>query len=106
MKRIRQVLIVIFLSAILTGCGMGILYTHTMQPLSLDEHKTRIVQKDGQGDIKHIVLFNSLLSVAWDDAAIGDIAKKSGLKEIYFADLETLKILTIWNQYTVHVYGQ
>ena len=43
---------------------------------------------------------------AWDSAAIGDIAKKNGMTELYFADVETFSILHIWNQYTVHVYGK
>jgi hypothetical protein len=38
--------------------------------------------------------------------AIGDVAKKAGMKEICFAELETLSVLRIWSQYTVHVYGK
>ena len=34
------------------------------------------------------------------------IAKENGIETIYYADLETLSILGIWNQYTVHVYGK
>jgi hypothetical protein len=53
-----------------------------------------------------LVLIYPPLSAAWDDAAIGDIAKKNGIQELYFADLETLRVLGIWNQYWVHVYGK
>jgi len=44
--------------------------------------------------------------VAGDSNAIGDIARKNGINTLYYADLETLSVLTIWRQYTVHVYGQ
>ncbi len=94
------------LAVVLSGCTAGIIYTHTMQPLTLDLHSTRIVPTSGEGDIKHLVLIYPPLSAAWDDAAIGDIAKKNGIKELYFADLETLRVLWIWNQYWVHVYGK
>ncbi len=94
------------LAVLLAGCSAGIIYTHTMQPLTLDMHKTRVVPTGGEADIKHLVLLYPALSAAWDDAAIGDIAKKNGIQELYFADLETLRVLGIWNQYWVHVYGK
>ncbi len=89
---------------LLSGCGMGMIYTHTLSPLTLDMHHTPMIQNADQGDIKHIQV--QMLGVAWDSAAIGDIAKKHGMKDVYHADLETLRVLGIWNQYTVHVYGQ
>jgi len=46
------------------------------------------------------------VDVLSDSNAIGDIAKQNGIETVYFADLETMSILIIWNQYTVHVYGQ
>ncbi len=97
---------VLALAVLLAGCSAGIIYTHTMQPLTLDVHRTTVVPTGGEGDIKHLVLLYPALSFAWDDAAIGDIARKNGIKELYFADLETLRILGIWNQYWVHVYGK
>ena len=98
------------------------LYIHTRRPLTLDMNRTRVVSTSGQGDIKHIELIWAGLAwnsaevggpleldwagAAWDSAAIGDIARKRGMKEMYFADLEIFSILNIWNKYTVHVYGQ
>jgi hypothetical protein len=46
------------------------------------------------------------IDVMWSSNAIGDIAKKNGIETIYFADLEVRRILYIWNQYTVHIYGK
>ncbi len=38
--------------------------------------------------------------------AIGDIAKKHGLKKVYFADLEIFSILGIFKYEKVHIYGE
>jgi hypothetical protein len=89
---------------LVSGCTSGIVYTHTWQPLTVDMHRTEVVSTSAAGDIKHIAIY--VASVAWDSAAIGDIAKKQGLHELYFADLETLSVLRVWHQYTVHVYGK
>jgi hypothetical protein len=89
---------------LVSGCASGILYTHTWQPLTQDMDHTGVASTVGAGDIKHIAIYWA--SVAWDSAAIGDIARKQGLHELYFADLETFRVLRIWNQYTVHVYGK
>ena len=104
MKQRQFWLIALVLALLVSGCGAGIIYTHTYQPLTHDMHKTPVVQTEKAGNIKHIQI--GYIGVAWDSAALGDIAKKNGLTEMYFADLETLKILGIWNQYTVHVYGK
>jgi hypothetical protein len=104
MRKIGFALATVMLAALLSGCGAGIIYTHTVTPLSLDLHQTKVVQTDKTGDIKHIQFL--YLGVAWDSVAYGDIAKKNGMNELYFADLETLSVLRIWNQYTVHLYGK
>ena len=104
MKQRTYRLIALALALMISGCGVGIIYTHTYQPLVLDMHQTPVVQTEKDGNIKHIQI--GQIGVAWDSAAIGDIAKKNGLTEIYSADLETFKVLSIWNQYTVHVYGK
>jgi hypothetical protein len=104
MRTIRFALFAVVAAFLLAGCGAGIIYTHTVVPLSLDMQQTKVVQTEGTGNIKHIQV--SIIGVAWDSVAFGDIAKKNGLNELHFADLETLKVLGIWNQYTVHLYGK
>jgi hypothetical protein len=104
MRNIRFALVAVGLAFLFSGCGSGIIYTHTVVPLSLDMQQTEVVQTKGTGNIKHIQV--SYVGTAWDSVAFGDIAKKNGLNELYFADLETLKVLGIWNQYTVHLYGK
>ena len=104
MMRTAFIPALLFAGLLVSGCGVGIIYTHTRQPLSVDAHRTPVVQSEKTGDIKHVQL--PYVGVAWDSAAYGDIARKNGINELYFADLETLRILTIWNRYTVHLYGK
>ncbi len=50
--------------------------------------------------------FSYYIDVIWDSNAIGDIAKREGIDTVYFVDLEVLKVLGIWSQYTAHIYGK
>ena len=87
----------------------GCMYVHTIQPLTLNMDRTPVASVEKEGSLKLITfppLAGSYQLVAWDSAAIGDIARKQGMQEVYFADLETFSILRLWNQYTVHVYGK
>lgn len=87
-----------------SGCApTGILYTHTKIPLDTNMSRTTTAGKGASGDLKHISFY---VNVMWDSNAIGDIAKENGIETVYYSDLEILKVLTVWNQYTVHVYGQ
>lgn len=87
----------------LTGCGTGLVYTHTVEPLDINHKRTQGVQSSEEGDVKHI---QYSVSARWASNAIGDIAKKHGMKTIHYADIERLSVLGIWSQNTVHVYGQ
>lgn len=44
-------------------------------------------------------------TLAWDEAAIGKIAREGGIEEISFADYELLDILGIFGKFTINVYG-
>ena len=90
--------------ALLCGCGVGLIYTHTVEPLDVNCDKTPYAARSEKGGIKQIQY--SLVDVRWDSNAIGDIAKREGLKEVYFADLETLRVLVIFTEKTVHIYGR
>lgn len=100
------VLLVTFLIPVVFsfGCASGILYTHTVEPLAYARHPAPVVEAGKQGDIKHIQF--QVVGAMWGDDALGDIARKNGMKEIYYADLERLAVLIIWRQYTVHIYGR
>jgi hypothetical protein len=88
-----------------SGCVRGYLYTHTVEPLNPNMHRTDVAAEGKtEGDVKHIAFRG--ISVAWNDNAIGDIARKNGLTVLYFADRETVSVLGIWRRETIHVYGR
>jgi len=101
MRRLA-ILFVLLASTFLAGC-VGLVYTHTTEPLSVDFHGAPVVQERSRGDIK---TFQYYVQVQWDQNGIGQIAKEYGFEEVYYADLETLSVLGIWTQRWAHVYGK
>jgi hypothetical protein len=88
-----------------TGCVSGLIYQHTVMPLTTDFRST--ATDGGQtaaGDTKHLKL--SYVDVIVDSNGIGEVARHNGLQQVDYADLETLSILGIWTQQWVHVYGR
>lgn len=94
------------LMAILTGCSpYGYVYHHTTQPLDTSMDQTPTMFGDPQeGDIKHFSY--NVVDLSIGSNGIGEIARTRGIETIYFADIETLRILGIWEQTFVHVYGK
>lgn len=87
----------------LCGCApLGLVYTHTFEPLSTDFHDAPVTTEQAPGDVKQLHIY---VRVLWSGNAIGEIAKEHGIDEIYYADLETLSVLGIWTQEWAHVYG-
>lgn len=106
MRRSGYRLAALTVAALLRGCGGGFIYTHTLEPLTLDMKQTPMAETEKTGAIKHLSLRKSSISVEWSSNAIGDIARKHGLQKVFFADIETLAVLGVWRQRTVHVYGK
>lgn len=103
----RYIAITAILASVMlfSGCGIGLIYTHTVKPLNPNMHSTEMKPASGQGDIKQIAIQG--ISVTWDDDSIGSIARENGLKELYYADREILSVMFgIWKQETIHVYGR
>lgn len=111
-RRILRTLAAAAALPLLAACQTGLIYTHVTEPLSTNFDKTKVFAEPNEvakGDVKHVsvpVLDGVSVDVTWNSNAIGDVAQRNGIDEIWYADLETLSILTIWNQYTVHVYGK
>jgi hypothetical protein len=101
--RALQLTLTVLLPFLLSGC----LYVHTRQPVTSDMRQTPVSSYEKTGSIKVITwpLSNQGL-FAWGSAAIGDVAKEQGMKEVYFADVEIFSVLRVWNEYTLHVYGK
>lgn len=92
------------LAPALTGCAFpqGLIYSHIVEPLSADFDETPVVGDRAAGDVKEIQYY---VRVLWSSNGIGDVAKKNGFEKVYYADLETLRVLGFWIQEWVHVYG-
>ncbi len=105
MKRFYLYITILATVLMLTGCGTtGIIYTHVTTPLDTNMSLTPSGVSEDEGSIRHLVL--GPLHFMWDSNAIGDIAKEHGIETVYYADLEVLSILGIWNEYTIHIYGK
>ena len=44
--------------------------------------------------------------VQWKGNGIGEVAKAKGFKRVYYADVETLRVLGVWTQRWVRIYGE
>src|SRR5262245_41547913 len=109
MYRVRTALLAALLP--LCGCMTGVIYTHTFEPLQTNFHGQPVFRgklERGESDIKDLrIPWPVSLEFRWHSNAIGDIAEREGLEEIYYADIEHLSILfSIWRQDTVHIYGR
>ncbi len=112
----------IFLALMLAGGGAvscssmpkagisGHLYTHIHEPLDLNLNREPVFRENaerGASSIEHVVIPTTIYSAQWDTNAISDVMQRSGLEEVYYADLETFSVLFgLWNQYTVYAYGR
>ena len=95
----------------LCGCVSGLLYTHTYMPLTINFNETPVFThklETGESDVKDLrIPWPVSMDIKWHSNAIGDIAKREGIDEICYADIEHLSVFfAIWRQDTVHVYGR
>ncbi len=98
--------VLIPLVAGIAGCSpYGYIYHHTTRPLDKNMMKSpSVASKASQNDIKHFSY--NIIDIRRGSNGIGDSARTHGLTEIDFVDIETLRILGIWEQKYVHLYGQ
>ncbi len=108
MKHFGIYITILLLLSLCSGCvTAGILYTHVTRPLDTNMSETLNGIAQANGSIKLIHLPVAVpLDFLWDSTAVGDIAKEHGLETVHFADLERLSVLTVWNRYTLHLYGE
>ncbi|MFT4537800.1 MAG: hypothetical protein ACI841_000978 [Planctomycetota bacterium] len=100
----------LFLSRVLLGLGLalttscrGAIYSHTTEPLDINYIRTPVMNDVSRGDIKKITY--SSFEVEFGKNGAGGIAKNAGFDDIYYIDIETLRILGFWTEEWVHVYG-
>lgn len=101
-----------------TGCGVvvknghavlvGAVYTRVKFPLTTDLNHTPTAVDTGEGKIVRIKEPFSGYGIyaEFNSNAIGEIAKRHGLKTVYYADIERLSILGIWRHDEIIVCGE
>jgi len=83
----------------LSGC----IYSHTVEPLMTDFELTPTGDEPSSSEVKSVTYY---VTVEWDENGIGTIAKANGIEDIYYADIETTRILRFWKRRRVHIYGR
>jgi hypothetical protein len=88
----------------------GGLYSHTVQPLTVNREITDIKNSkmEGKGRITQINYpLTSVLSVRVGNNGLGQVAKEHGMTTIYYADLEQWSaVFGLWSMEIVHIYGR
>ena len=104
MKCLSSRLTILAVILLFSGCSpRGFLFTKATMPLDINFSQTPRGSDHGKGNVKHLHYY---ADVMWGSNTIGDIAGQNGIETIHYADVETLKVLGIFNRYTVHVYGE
>ncbi|MCU0726864.1 MAG: hypothetical protein MUE73_13920 [Planctomycetes bacterium] len=86
----------------------GLVFTLHTIPLTEDLDDDAVVVVHRNSDTRQIrePISGAGLSATWHTNALGDIAREHGLTHLDYADIETLSVLGIWTQETVHLFGR
>ena len=86
----------------------GFVFTHTRIPCTQDLNNTPVTNIHADGIVFHVAepVTGYNFYIELNSNALGDVAKKHGLSKVYFADLETFSILSIWKHEKLHIYGE
>ena len=106
---------------LLTGCASnyraavkptaGALFTQVKAPLTTNFNGNPVgpgVKKFSRRNTYYFFSWpvaSAPLDFAWDEVAIGRIAKEGGIHEVSYADYEFLNVLGIFATFTINVYG-
>lgn len=84
-----------------------LLFTYNKVPYTQDLDNTPVTDATGKGKVIRIKEpFSGYgISAEFNSNAVGDIARKNGLTEVYFADMQELNILGIYRERRLHVNG-
>lgn len=113
--RIQNRLPLLFLAGtlLLSGCGpgplVGMAYTNVTYPYSKDLDRTpAALTAKGSGGITEIrePVTGYGITAQMNSNAIGEIARKHGIKEVDFADQKEVSILGIWTTRSIIIYGK
>ena len=86
----------------------GYLFTWATVPLTRNYRHTPVVDSaNGYGSIFHLEYSYWYIpfSLDWGDNSIGGLAKEAGFDEVYYADMTTISVWTVFRMQRVRVYG-
>ena len=93
----------------LSGCGpIGWIYTEKTEPFVIDMNATKVGSKMAELSSKeiHEPITAAGIGIEWKSRAIGEAAKKHGITDVYFADIQTTSVLGgVFRMQTIQVYG-
>lgn len=83
---------------------LGFVYTRQTRPLMTNFDTTPVAIDSGSNDVKTFTVQN--FNVEWGKEGLGAIARGKGIAEVYYADLETTRVLGIFTRQRVRAYGR
>ncbi|MBA3052478.1 MAG: TRL domain-containing protein [Candidatus Omnitrophota bacterium] len=86
----------------------GLLYKKVIEPHSTDFKKTPVGSKSAMLDRHMITRVGSgyNLSAEWDRDNINDVTRQTGIKKIYYTDIETTSVLLgLYSRKRIIIYG-
>lgn len=87
----------------------AMLFVDVKAPLTAEFNNTRVGPDLKKVSRRHTTFFRDIIftggTIAWDEAAIAEIAREGGLTEVAYADYELMNILGIYGTFTINVYG-
>jgi hypothetical protein len=87
----------------LTSCGTGLIYHRVTLPIDINFRDTPVYPKASSGSTKELRYY---VDLQWDSNGIGDLAKRSGLSKVYYADRTVMSFAGVWTQVFVTLYGE
>ncbi|HUJ18737.1 MAG TPA: hypothetical protein VL197_12175 [Nitrospirota bacterium] len=110
MKTIGRISFIWIVCMLLIGCSNALLFSHTVEPLTLNPNPTEVresLTKARGYIIQGETPFMSTISVRLGKNGLGEVAKQEGIDTIYYADLEKWSCcLGFWRMDVVHIYGR
>ncbi len=88
---------------------LALLFIDCKAPLTVEFNGTPVGPALKKVSKKQTTFFRDILftggTLAWDDAAIAQIAREGGIEQVAYADYEMMNLLGIYGTFTINVYG-
>jgi hypothetical protein len=93
-----------------TATFRGGLFSHTVEPITFNRQPTPLSENldRARGSVNQVQFPPlAVISIRVGRNGIGDVARKHGLKAVYYADLEKWSaFFGLWQRQVLHIYGR